>query len=146
MQKSERQKAILKIISAAKITRQDEIAASLGNLGFVVTQASVSRDLVELGVEKVDGVYSRPRAGSSPSPFGLVSLLPSGESLLVAKCASGLASASAVTIDAAELPGIAGTLAGDDTIFIAVSKGASQQDVADSLYELFAFDSVARNK
>src|SRR5829696_6644323 len=111
MQKSDRQKAILNIISAAKITRQDEIAGSLRNLGFVVTQASVSRDLVELGVEKVNGIYSRPRPSSGASPFGLVSVLPSGDSLVVAKCASGLASAAAVTIDAAELPGIAGTLA-----------------------------------
>src|SRR5829696_539102 len=113
MQKSDRQKAILNIISAAKVSRQDEIAESLRQNGFVVTQASVSRDLDELGVEKVNGIYARPRANSNIAPFGLVSVVPSGDSLVVAKCASGLASAAAVTIDAADLPGIAGTLAGD---------------------------------
>jgi transcriptional regulator of arginine metabolism len=146
MQKSDRQRAILNIISAGKVTRQDELADSLRRDGFLVTQASVSRDLDELGIVKVNGVYVRPQPTPSIMPFGLKSVVPSGDSLVVAKCASGLASAAAVTIDAAELPGIAGTLAGDDTIFIAVNKGASQQSVADSLSELFSFEGFNRTK
>ncbi|MEP7213822.1 MAG: arginine repressor [Acidobacteriota bacterium] len=140
MQKSDRQKAILNIISAQRVSRQDELADALHREGFVVTQASVSRDLDELGVVKLNGRYARQRPETALLPFGLVSVVKSGDSLIVAKCASGLASAAAVRIDAADLPGIAGTIAGDDTIFVAINKGAPQDAIANALYELFTFD------
>ena len=140
MKKSDRQKAILNIISAAKVTRQDELADALRKSGHVVTQASVSRDLDELGVAKVNGVYVRPRPASTPSPFGLVSVVSSGDSLVVAKCASGLASAAAVRIDAANFADVVGTIAGDDTIFVAVRDGAQQRTVKEALCELFDFE------
>ena len=140
MQKSDRQKAILNIISAQRVSRQDALADALHREGFEVTQASISRDLDELGVVKLNGIYARPRPETALLPFGLVSVVTSGDSLIVAKCASGLASAAAVRIDAADLPGIAGTIAGDDTIFVAIKKGAPQDAIADALYELFTFD------
>ena len=58
--------------------------------------------------------------------FGRVSFTPAGENLIVIKCGSGLASAAAVHIDAAAIPDIVGTIAGDDTIFVAV-KGLEEQ-------------------
>lgn len=125
MQKNDRQQVILNLIAAKPVGRQDELARLLTERGFSVTQASVSRDLEKLGVIKVNGRYVRPAVARFGS-FGPVSCNEAGENLVVVKCASGLASAAAVRIDAAAIPEIVGTIAGDDTIFIAV-KGAREQ-------------------
>lgn len=139
MHKTERQKLILDLIAERTITRQDEIAQLLRERGAEVTQASVSRDLDELDVVKVDGRYTRVELTPKPgNPFGVVSIEPSGDSLLVVRCASGLASAVAVRIDAAEIDEVVGTLAGDDTIFVAVRYAASQKVVLKRLKALFA--------
>lgn len=140
MQKNDRHKAILEIITASKVARQDELAESLRSRGFAVTQASVSRDLDELGVLKANGIYVRPTRGPQPSQFGIDSIVTSGDSLVVVRCASGLASAAAVTIDASGVPGIVGTIAGDDTIFVAVSDGGTRQSVVTDLKDLFGFE------
>ncbi|HTH52222.1 MAG TPA: hypothetical protein VL501_09830, partial [Pyrinomonadaceae bacterium] len=95
-------------------------------LGFQVTQASVSRDLDQLGVVKVNGAYSLPRVDEKRSQFGPVAFQTAGDNLIVAKTLSGLASAVTVRIDSADIPEIVGTIAGDDTIFIAVRDHKSQ--------------------
>ena len=125
MQQVSRQQAILDLITSTPVARQDELAKLLSDLGFSVTQASVSRDLEKLGVAKVNGRYVlKPpvRFGA----FGRVTFNEAGDNLIVIKCGSGLASAAAVRIDAASIPEIVGTIAGDDTIFVAV-KGAKEQ-------------------
>lgn len=98
----------------------------LGEAGIGVTQASVSRDLDEMGVVKIRGVYSLPERNGRSSEFGPVSLQPVGDNLIVAKTLSGLASAVTVQIDSAAIPGVVGTIAGDDTIFIAVRDRKAQ--------------------
>jgi transcriptional regulator of arginine metabolism len=125
MQAKERHQAILDLITDQAISRQDELADLLGKQGFSVTQASVSRDLDRLGVIKINGryVHQVPR---SHGPYGRVSLAASGQNLIVVRCGSGLASAAAVHIDSASIPEIVGTIAGDDTIFVAV-KGEREQ-------------------
>jgi transcriptional regulator of arginine metabolism len=140
MEKSDRQKAILDIIAASRVTRQDELADALRYRGFAVTQASISRDLDQLGVVKVNGTYTRPPRDFRSGSFGVDSVIPSGDSLLVVRCASGLASAAAVLIDAAGVRGIAGTIAGDDTIFVAVTDAATRPLVESALKELFGFE------
>ena len=125
MQIENRHRAILEVIATKSVGRQDELAQLLTERGFTVTQASVSRDLEKLGVIKVNGRYMRPNV-TRFGAFGPVSFAESGESLVVIKCSSGLASAAAVRIDAADIPEIVGTIAGDDTIFVAV-KGAREQ-------------------
>lgn len=122
----------------AAITRQDELAGLLRDKGFEVTQASVSRDLDEIGVVKRGGKYVQATiADSAPNPLGIMAIETSGENLLVVKCTAGLASAAAVMIDAAKLPEIVGTIAGDDTIFIAVKSAAGQRAVHKKLRTLF---------
>jgi transcriptional regulator of arginine metabolism len=121
-----RQQAILDLIGSTAIGRQDELARLLSERGFSVTQASVSRDLEKLGVAKVHGRYVRQPTARFGA-FGLVSFTPVGDNLIVIKCSSGLASAAAVRIDAAGIPEIAGTIAGDDTIFIAVNNSEAQR-------------------
>jgi transcriptional regulator of arginine metabolism len=137
MQKTQRQEVLLKLISAERIASQGELAQRLRSRNFDVTQASISRDLDELGVIKSAGIYTVPRKPRGATVFGLTSLETSGESLVVAKCDSGLASAAAVKIDAARIPEIVGTIAGDDTIFIAVKDAKSQRVVIRKVWAIF---------
>src|SRR4051812_39295788 len=109
MQKEQRQTTILKLISATPTGKQEELAELLEKKGFSVTQSSVSRDLLDLGVVKVHGFYALPQKPRNAMAFGLLSLDSAGENLIVAKCESGLASAVAVKIDDANLAEIVGT-------------------------------------
>lgn len=136
MYKEKRQETILNLIRAKNIGKQEELTEHLSKSGFAVTQSSVSRDLVELGVIKANGFYALPRAENRKN-FGLISLDTAGENLVVAKCESGLASAVAVQIDRAKIAGIVGTIAGDDTIFIAVKDYREQKKVIKKIWELF---------
>jgi len=137
MQKEQRQTTILKLITAREIGRQEELAELLEKKGFSVTQSSVSRDLLELGVVKVGGFYALPQKPKTEMTFGLMSLEIAGENLIVAKTEAGLASACAVRIDAAGIEEIVGTIAGDDTIFIAVRGQKEQKAVLKKVWELF---------
>lgn len=137
MLKEKRQQTILNLIRAKNITKQEELNELLSNAGFVVTQSSVSRDLDELGIVKINGFYALPQSESQSQMFGLYSLETAGESLVVAKCEPGLASAVAVQIDRAKIIEIVGTIAGDDTIFIAVKDAKAQKNGIKKIWEIF---------
>src|ERR1700759_3988983 len=113
MHKTKRQEKIISLIRARRIGTQQELSALLERAGFVATQPSVSRDLVELGVVKSNGHYSLPRATERASKRGLLGLETAGDVLVVAKCEPGLASAVAVEIDPAGISEIVGTLPGE---------------------------------
>ena len=138
MQKAQRQDVLIKLISAERIASQSELAKRLRLRNFDVTQASISRDLDELGIVKAAGIYTAPKKAASLPGLGLFSVESSGDSMIVAKCDSGLASAAAVKIDAERMPEIVGTIAGDDTIFIAV-KDAKAQKAATKKKSKFAW-------
>lgn len=135
--KEQRQTSILKFINAKKIAKQDELMFLLEKKGFHVTQSSVSRDLDELGIIKVNGFYALPQKPKNAVAFGLLNLLTAGDNLIAAKCEAGLASAVAVRIDNAEIAEIVGTIAGDDTIFIAVGGRDEQKIVIKKIWEIF---------
>ncbi len=137
MQKGIRQSAIIKLISAKQIGTQEELSELLEKKGYSVTQSSVSRDLDELGIIKVNGFYSLPQKPRNAVAIGLLSLETAGENLVVAKCEAGLASAIAVRIDAANINEIVGTIAGDDTIFIAVKDVKDQKTAIKRIWEMF---------
>lgn len=136
MQKEKRQNSILNLIRAKRIGTQEELSELLEKKGFSVTQSSVSRDLDELGIVKVGGFYAIPEKTEAPI-FGLLVLDTAGENLIVAKCEAGLASAVAVRIDAARIAEIVGTIAGDDTIFIAVKDAKAQKATMKKIWEIF---------
>ena len=136
MQKVVRQKKILSLIQAKPIGTQAELKAHLERAGVPATQSSVSRDLEELGVVKHHGHYTLPRSNGAAAR-GLLSLDLVGEVLVVAKTELGLASAAAVQIDGAALPEIVGTLAGEDTIFIAVHDHKAQRAAVKKIWQLF---------
>ncbi len=137
MQKGVRQSAIIKLIRANQIGTQEELSELLEKKGYSVTQSSVSRDLGELGIIKVNGFYSLPQKPRNAVAIGLLSLETTGENLVVAKCEAGLASAIAVRIDAANINEIVGTIAGDDTIFIAVKDAKEQKAAIKKIWEMF---------
>jgi len=136
MNKRDRQQQILSLIRAKPIGTQEDLRALLERAGVPSTQSSVSRDLEELGVVKQHGHYTLPRTNGTATR-GLLSLDQAGESLIVARTIPGLASAVAVEIDAAAISEIVGTIAGEDTIFIAVRDAKSQRAAIKKLWDLF---------
>jgi transcriptional regulator of arginine metabolism len=135
MNKRERQQKILSLIQARPIGTQEDLRVLLERAGVPATQSSVSRDLEELGVVKQHGFYTLPRTNGGPRR-GLLSLDQAGDSLVIARTIPGLASAVAVEIDAAGIQEIVGTIAGEDTIFIAVRDAKQQRAVIKDIWEL----------
>ncbi len=126
---------ILELISTYQIHTQEELVEALAQDGWEVTQSSVSRDIAELGLIKLDGVYHRPLADElkavDPNELrireGLLRVDPSGEALVVLRTPPGEANRVAVALDRLAWPQVVGTLAGDDTIFVATGSRADQK-------------------
>lgn len=130
--KEQRQRKILELIKENKIETQEELADRLIDSGFIVTQATVSRDIRELGLTKmsVDGKNQHYVAVSNTEAAindRLLRILKDGfismdlaQNLLVIKTVSGMAMAVAAALDALKWHEIVGSIAGDDTIFCAV--------------------------
>ncbi len=138
MDKKRRQQKIADVIRAKRMANQTELVAELKRKGIVSTQASVSRDLGELGVVKVDGAYKLPQVEAGQS--SLVDRLTvdrAGDNLIVVRTGPGHAQMAALHIDKAKMAGIIGTVAGDDTIFIAVRSREDQNKVVRKVFTLF---------
>ncbi len=136
MQKSHRQQRLLSLIKAKPFGTQAELRDQLERAGVPTTQSSLSRDLEELGIVKHRGHYTTPRANGAAAR-GLLSLDLAGTNLVIAHTEPGLASAVAVEIDGAAISEIAGTIAGEDTIFVAVRDQKAQRVVMKKVWELF---------
>ena len=139
--KSQRQRMIGDWLREHKVGSQEDLVARLGIEGVAATQATVSRDLDELGAVKVrrDGAirYVLSDQGGGGDPAMLDRLLADwvtdiveAAGLVVIKTPPGSANLVANALDAAGIDGVAGTIAGDDTIFVALTQGASQGDLA----------------
>lgn len=128
--KERRHRAIADLIRSNALSSQEELADRLGSLGFAVTQATISRDLEQIGAVKVrrDGQlsYAMPDAAPSGSASRLAALfrdwvrsVEPAATMVVIKTPPGTAHLVGVALDQSDLPEIAGTICGDDTIFIA---------------------------
>jgi transcriptional regulator of arginine metabolism len=143
LQQAERRNAILRLLRASAVRKQEEIVDLLKGQGFPVTQSSVSRDLRDLGVLKAGGRYLAPDATQrSLDDFGTLrqfvrGVATAGSSLTVLRTTVGAAQSVAIAIDKAEWPEVVGTISGDDTIFIATDSAAAQTAVVARLRELF---------
>jgi len=132
-----RHQKILEIISAKPISTQQELAAHLSRRGFAATQSSVSRDIGKLGLTKLDGYYVAPEdALKAEGP--ITEIDTAGDNIIVVKTEVGLAQPAALTIDRASINEIVGTVAGDDTILIAVKNAAAQRLAMKKIVKLFA--------
>jgi transcriptional regulator of arginine metabolism len=127
---------ILELISTRAIHTQEELAEALAGAGWEVTQSSVSRDIAALRLVKVDGAYRRPPRGSSTQDpderrvgESVLSCEPAGDALIVLHTPPGDANRAAVALDRLAWPDIVGTIAGDDTIFLAMKDTAAQRRV-----------------
>lgn len=136
--KQERQRAVLEILRAKSIFTQEELAAALAQAGFFVAQATVSRDIRELGLVKVAGKkYSAPETAAK-TPLarvfreGLVSADYAGN-MLVLRTLSGMAMAVAAALDEMNFAEILGSVAGDDTVFCVVKSKAAAAALAEKL-------------
>ncbi len=145
MNRHERQSAILELVAEQALSTQAEVAAALKDTGFDVVQTTVSRDVAELGLVKVRApsgrlVYAAPGASDADRQRALGAALrryalgvEAAGSLLVVTTPSGYANALAQAIDEAAHPDVAGTVAGDNTIFVAVRTGISATALRDEL-------------
>ena len=131
--REERQTEILKLLRAKRVHSQDEIAALLHSRGLEATQSSISRDLHQLGVAKVAGRYIVPRGLEEEHSDELREAArflrgakPAGPNLAVVTTVVGAAQPVALALDHAAWPEVVGTVAGDDTIFVATA-GSRQQ-------------------
>lgn len=120
----ERRAAIRRLLVEGSIQSQAELRARLEGAGFRASQPVLSRDLRLLHVAKEAGVYQiREREQVTPLS-ALKSLLRSAETareFVLVRCESGAASAIARALEAEELEGLVGTVAGDDTVLVAVA-------------------------
>ena len=145
MDKFERQGAIMRLVRERELSTQSELAGALREAGIDVVQTTVSRDIAQLGLVKVrnaDGrlVYALPGAEDLDRLNELASALrrwalavtPSG-SLVIVRTPAGFASPLAEAIDRAQLADVAGTIAGENTIFIAAREGITGAELAAQL-------------
>src|SRR5689334_3000743 len=136
LMKTERQQKILEIIGARRVATQQQLARELKRRGIEATQSSVSRDIIELGLTKLQGRYTAPQAALANSP--IVAVETAGDNLIVIKTVIGQASATALAIDQADVSEVVGTVAGDDTLFVAVKTGDAQRAAMKQITRLFA--------
>lgn len=141
---AERRRAILAVLEEAVVHSQDELASILGRLGFETTQPMLSRDLRTLKVAKRDGVYQLLEDERVTPLEKLAALLrgvqPAGENMVVVHCEPGAAHAIARALEAEDLDGLVGTVAGDDTIFVAVTDSGSGDEICRRLRPLLELD------
>lgn len=131
--KQHRQQALLRLVTERPLRTQGEVARALRAAGFPATQATVSRDIVELGLVKTarggGPAYAAP---STTSPAGGAERLRRfcedypvescvAGTIVVLRTSPGTANALAIALDTTRLDDLVGTLAGDDTVFLATT-------------------------
>lgn len=129
--KSPRHDVLIELLKEKKYSKQSDVVSALKRLGYVVTQASVSRDFSELGIDKVGGRYvPRSELGGQGEFGGLVSGIEYASPFLsVVKTSAGAASIVAAKLDKRSIAGVLGTIAGDDTIFVATKNKTAQNQL-----------------
>lgn len=148
MGRETRQLKILEIIAKNNVDTQEELVARLSDEGFRVTQATVSRDIKDMGIIKTlseDGkkykyTAQQPKDNTSERFLSIfrntVLSIRTAENLVVIKTETGAANAAAETIDRMNLDCILGVIAGDNTIFVAVDNVDNTAYVAEKLEDI----------
>ena len=143
-----RHQKILELINTHEIDTQERLAEKLRQAGFNVTQATVSRDIKELQLVKHAGpsgrsCYTQSRVSDAPVSERFRKILretilsiDSAENIIVIKTLSGCANAAAEAIDTTNFPEIVGTIAGDNTIFMAISSKEAVPSLMEQFHEM----------
>ncbi len=146
MSKLTRHSVIRELLGGQPVGSQDELRRLLYKRGYRVTQATLSRDIHELGLVKTGGGYSLPQSGDSdpwlPSVERLIREfvyeVRSAQNLVVVKTSAGSAQPVAAALDAEEWPEVVGTVGGDDTILIISPDLRNAEKVVARVKELIA--------
>lgn len=128
-----RRAALRDILVEHQPTTQSEVQSLLQSSGFPSTQPVISRDLRALGAVKRNGAYALPAEEHVTPLQSLRALLrgsaAAGPHMTVVYCEAGAANAIARAFEAEALEGVVGTIAGDDTVFVAVRSAAAGEAV-----------------
>lgn len=145
--KQHRQQTLLRLVAERRLATQQDVVRALRAGGFAATQATVSRDIVELGLVKVprDGTHVYAAPAAVPASGGLERLRRFCEeyrvqgavagNLVILKTPPGTANALAIALDTSAFSDVVGTLAGDDTVFIAAHNPARARGINKRLSE-----------
>ena len=148
MIKKLRHKAIISLIESVDVSTQEELTEKLIEQGFVVSQATISRDIKDLNLVKVEGANKKTKyvkidlAQNKLSPqrislFKQITLsIESANNLIVLKTISGNASAAGMAVDEINFPQVLGTVAGDDTLLIITKTSTDAEIVVKGLKSL----------
>jgi len=135
-----RRDAISRIIRSRRVSTQEELLDALSQGGFRATQATLSRDLARLGARRVSrpegAFYELGEPDASEGLAHLVTSITANHSLVVVRTHPGSASIVARTIDLARVPEALGTIAGDDTVFVAPAGDVRARRLAQRLSEV----------
>jgi transcriptional regulator of arginine metabolism len=140
--KRRRQELLRQLVAQYAVGSQSELVALLAQAGAEATQATVSRDLEELGIDKIRGADGR-ESYVLPEPMGLQRILrqfvlglDASGNLAVLRTPPGAAGTVASAIDQARVPGVLATVQGDDTILVVAVEGLAGRELADRLTAL----------
>mgnify|MGYP003447866405 CR=1 FL=1 len=145
--KGKRQEAILDLVKKYEIETQEELAEKLNKSGFAVTQATISRDIRELKLTKIQRGAKQVYAALTENKFSnsnkYIDILKHSfvsmdmaQNILVVKTVSGMAMAVAAALDAMHLSEVVGSIAGDDTIMVSVRTSHDAVLVKDKIAEM----------
>ncbi len=128
----QRRDLLLELLQRGPASTQKMLVKALSAKGLHATQSSVSRDLHELGAIKTGQGYRLPEPPDSQDEINKVAeflrdVLPAGPHLTVIKTAIGAAQRVALALDRSGWPEMVGTIAGDDTVFVATDSAAAQK-------------------
>jgi len=141
-----RRAVIRGLLAERRVATQGALRSLLGRAGYHVTQGTLSRDLAALGARRAPlpgggMAYELPTTGAAPWAAGTVGALVTGVrdngSLVVVNARPGAASAVALALDQARLPEVLGSIAGDDTVFVAPTHGTTAARLRQRLEEFF---------
>lgn len=148
MTKKDRLKFILKLIEEKEIGTQEELTDVLNENGFGVSQATVSRDINELALVKIDALgkrvkYAKPVSTLNEIPQNLIDIfrhvtesIVAANNLIVIKTLTGNANSVAMVIDKLHIPEVLGTVAGDDTLLIVAKNNYDAEKIVKSLKKI----------
>ena len=144
MEKKKRQQLLLKALEEYEFDTQNDLVEHLNENGLKVTQATISRDIKELGVVKVNGQnkkyryskFEKEREGANIYKNSVVSIV-AAQNIIVLKTVSGTANAVGSFIDNSKIEGVVGSVAGDDNLLIVTSDNESALSVKSVLERLF---------
>lgn len=148
MTKKQRIEAIIEIIDKNEIDTQEELTEKLVSLGYEVSQATISRDINELGLIKINGIskkykYAKPINSNYEIPEKIINLfkqvcvsIENVNNLIVIKTIAGNAGTAGMCVDEMKIKDVLGSIAGDDTLLVITKNQKNAEDIVKNLKKL----------